>query len=239
MSCPLRLVTGDPFTVMNAYDEWIRVKAARRESSRRWCRRKGLQEQRLYEITKLRRQFEDILRSSGLPWLGAAAQHARRRGNARRRGTSRASMDALRKLKMRREGRKRKVLQIDQAKTEGEGEGSDDSHEALRELMGETRTLEGDVVADSVDLSSLEFYSAQDVGEWGRAVALWRRNCGTRSAMGSPLVVEHGFRCCRRSRYCRRRSSTLKEPSRHPSWVLRLIQRASIQSCAPVERGFC
>ncbi|CAN0256841.1 unnamed protein product, partial [Laminaria digitata] len=51
---------------MNAYDEWIRVKAARQESSRRWCKRHGLQEQRLYEITKLRRQFQDLLGNAGL-----------------------------------------------------------------------------------------------------------------------------------------------------------------------------
>ncbi|CAN0535502.1 unnamed protein product, partial [Ectocarpus sp. 8 AP-2014] len=98
---------------MNAYDEWIRVKAARKESSRRWCKRHGLQEQRLYEITKLRRQFEDLLGSAGLIWLGAAAQRARQARAARGGAGGGPSKEKLRELKMRREGRKRKVLQVD------------------------------------------------------------------------------------------------------------------------------
>ncbi|CAM9781945.1 unnamed protein product [Scytosiphon promiscuus] len=93
---------GDPFTVMNAYDEWIRVKAARQESSRRWCKRHGLQEQRLYEITKLRRQFQDLL-------------------------------DKLRELKMKRGGRKRKVLQVDHGDGEGGTAGKGSGGDGLEE----------------------------------------------------------------------------------------------------------
>ena len=37
-----------------------------RENSRKWCKKRGLEEQRFYEMTKLRRQFEDLLRESGL-----------------------------------------------------------------------------------------------------------------------------------------------------------------------------
>ena len=172
---------GDPFTVMNAYDEWIRVKAARQESSRRWCKRHGLQEQRLYEITKLRRQFEDLLGNAGLLWLGAAAQRARqaraargggRGGGSKTGGGAGASKDKLRELKMRREGRKRKVLQVDhgdgktgQLGSGGESGGDDDdAEEAQRDLRGEVG--EGEVDAEAgLDLSSLEFYAAQDVGE--------------------------------------------------------------------------
>ena len=57
---------GDPITLMNAYREWLAVKAEDRESSRRWCRKRGLEEQRFYEMTKLRQQFKDILETSGL-----------------------------------------------------------------------------------------------------------------------------------------------------------------------------
>jgi hypothetical protein len=32
------------------------------ENTRTWCKRRGVEEQRLYDITKLRRQFQDILR---------------------------------------------------------------------------------------------------------------------------------------------------------------------------------
>lgn len=36
------------------------------ESTKQWCRRRGLEEQRFYEITKLRRQFEELLKDSEL-----------------------------------------------------------------------------------------------------------------------------------------------------------------------------
>lgn len=168
---------------MNAYDEWIRVKAARQESSRRWCKRHGLQEQRLYEITKLRRQFEDLLGDAGLIWLGAAAQRARRtrvgRGQAKAAaGRGVASKDKLRELKSRREGRKRKVLEVDQgdngggtAKGEEASGGEGEAEEARRDLRAEVG--EGGTDGDAgLDLSSMEFYMAQDVGEKRRDVAL-------------------------------------------------------------------
>ena len=37
-----------------------------KENSKRWCRKRGLEEQRFYEMTKLRQQFKDILLQSGL-----------------------------------------------------------------------------------------------------------------------------------------------------------------------------
>ncbi|XP_013779441.2 probable ATP-dependent RNA helicase DHX34 [Limulus polyphemus] len=57
---------GDPFTLLSAYHKWLEVKSNRHESSRKWCNRHGLEEQRFYEITKLRRQFKDLLQNSGL-----------------------------------------------------------------------------------------------------------------------------------------------------------------------------
>lgn len=63
---------GDPITVLNAYKEWLELKQARfdrrehAENTKQWCRRRGLEEQRFYEITKLRNQFEDLLRDGGL-----------------------------------------------------------------------------------------------------------------------------------------------------------------------------
>lgn len=57
---------------MNAYKEWLELKQARfnrhehAENTKQWCRRRGLEEQRFYEITKLRNQFEDLLRDGGL-----------------------------------------------------------------------------------------------------------------------------------------------------------------------------
>uniref|UniRef100_A0A8D8IRH3 Probable ATP-dependent RNA helicase DHX34 n=1 Tax=Culex pipiens TaxID=7175 RepID=A0A8D8IRH3_CULPI len=66
---------GDPITLLNAYKEWLELKQCRvdyrrgddqRENTKSWCRRRGLEEQRFYEITKLRRQFQDLLQDCGL-----------------------------------------------------------------------------------------------------------------------------------------------------------------------------
>lgn len=199
---------------MNAYDEWIRVKADRRESSRRWCKRHGLQEQRLYEITKLRRQFQDLLADSGLLWLGAAAERARQRGLARR-GATAVSKDKLHELKMRRGGRKRKVLQVEVGVDGGGGGGggrgegalvgveaeteekanaeAEEDEKDLRGEMGEGVTDGGD---DGIDLSSLEFYMAQNVGE--RATSI-KYIMGTTSR--SPSAVKKEM--MRRLRTCK------------------------------------
>ena len=57
---------GDPITLWNSYREWMQIKALNRENSRRWCRKRGLEEQRFYEMTKLRQQFKDLLEDAGL-----------------------------------------------------------------------------------------------------------------------------------------------------------------------------
>jgi len=43
------------------FSQWLKIKAKRNESSRQWCRRHGVEEQRLYEMVKLKSQFQDIL----------------------------------------------------------------------------------------------------------------------------------------------------------------------------------
>ncbi|XP_014670331.1 PREDICTED: probable ATP-dependent RNA helicase DHX34 isoform X2 [Priapulus caudatus] len=57
---------GDSFTLLNCFNEWLQLKAGRGTSSRRWCKTRGLEEQRFYEITKLRQQFRQLLSSHGL-----------------------------------------------------------------------------------------------------------------------------------------------------------------------------
>ncbi|KAI8619359.1 P-loop containing nucleoside triphosphate hydrolase protein [Chytriomyces sp. MP71] len=52
---------GDPFTLMNLFSDWLKVKADRRDSSANWCKRRGVEEQRLYEMVKLKTQFEQVL----------------------------------------------------------------------------------------------------------------------------------------------------------------------------------
>ncbi|TPX47708.1 hypothetical protein SeLEV6574_g02520 [Synchytrium endobioticum] len=52
---------GDPFTLLNLYTEWLQIKARKQESTRNWCLRRGVEEQRLYEMVKLEKQFEEVL----------------------------------------------------------------------------------------------------------------------------------------------------------------------------------
>jgi hypothetical protein len=49
------------------------VKAARSESSKKWCKRYGIEEQRLYELTKLKSQFTELLQDAGLLPRGVEA----------------------------------------------------------------------------------------------------------------------------------------------------------------------
>lgn len=60
----------------------------RNESTKKWCRRRGLEEQRFYEITKLRRQFEELLKDSELLNIGndeklSASERIIRKGELR------------------------------------------------------------------------------------------------------------------------------------------------------------
>ncbi|XP_018025029.1 probable ATP-dependent RNA helicase DHX34 [Hyalella azteca] len=77
---------GDPFTLLNAYRGWLEQKWSRGGDSRRWCRTRGLEEQRFYELSKLRHQFTRLLQESKLhesPSVGrcsTAAERSRRHG---------------------------------------------------------------------------------------------------------------------------------------------------------------
>ena len=73
---------GDPITLLNAFNEWLQVFKKNsifiklekfiwfflpkvkdsNQNSRNWCKRKGLEEQRFYEISKLKKQFYEILK---------------------------------------------------------------------------------------------------------------------------------------------------------------------------------
>ncbi|KAF1807654.1 putative ATP-dependent RNA helicase DHX34 [Mucor lusitanicus] len=51
---------GDPFTMLNLWQQWIEIKGSK-TSSRKWCKEHLVEEHRLYEITKMKRQFEKVL----------------------------------------------------------------------------------------------------------------------------------------------------------------------------------
>jgi hypothetical protein len=62
---PLESEHGDPFTLLNAFEEWVELKSGGGStSSHQWCRRRGLEQQRFYEMAKLRQQFQEILQAS-------------------------------------------------------------------------------------------------------------------------------------------------------------------------------
>ncbi|KAH3745620.1 ATP-dependent RNA helicase [Pelomyxa schiedti] len=56
---------GDPFTLLSVYNAWIEAKV-HHEATRTWCRKRGIEEQRLYELTKLAEQFKELLQDAGL-----------------------------------------------------------------------------------------------------------------------------------------------------------------------------
>ncbi|KAI9484179.1 MAG: putative ATP-dependent RNA helicase DHX34-like protein [Benjaminiella poitrasii] len=51
---------GDPFTIVNLWRKWIEIKDSKK-SSRKWCKQHMIEEHRLYEIAKMKRQFEKVL----------------------------------------------------------------------------------------------------------------------------------------------------------------------------------
>lgn len=66
---------GDPFTLLNVFEEWLRVKASGgggggggrgNSGSARWARRHGVAEARLYEAAKLVQQYRELLTDAGL-----------------------------------------------------------------------------------------------------------------------------------------------------------------------------
>ncbi|XP_072551795.1 probable ATP-dependent RNA helicase DHX34 [Salminus brasiliensis] len=129
---PLNSDLGDPFTLLNTFNAWVQVKGERGGGSRKWCKRRGLEEQRLYEMVNLRRQFKELLRSHGL--LEAeehSAPSAQGRTERRERLTERQRLYQLKREHELQEGGRRKVLRLDEglegdscSGSDGEGTGS-------------------------------------------------------------------------------------------------------------------
>ncbi|XP_007941230.1 probable ATP-dependent RNA helicase DHX34 [Orycteropus afer afer] len=119
---PLESDQGDPFTLFNIFNSWVQVKSERSSDSRKWCRRRGIEEQRLYEMANLRRQFKDLLEDHGL----LAGAQAPRPGDSHGRLRERRERQALLQLKRQHEeggARRRKVLRL---REEQEGGSSDE-----------------------------------------------------------------------------------------------------------------
>ncbi|KFM63256.1 putative ATP-dependent RNA helicase DHX34, partial [Stegodyphus mimosarum] len=113
---------GDPFTLLNVYGKWLEVKSERHSNSRKWCKRKGLEEQRFYEMNKLRCQFRDLLKDTDLlpDFDVETSSHDR----SRRHG----ELNHLRDMKRQyhQAPRKRKFLKLETVTLEQEDADSDD-----------------------------------------------------------------------------------------------------------------
>ncbi|XP_052742483.1 probable ATP-dependent RNA helicase DHX34 isoform X2 [Bicyclus anynana] len=55
---------GDPITLLSLYCAWLREKSG--GGGRAWCRRRGIEEQRLYELTKLAAQLRNLLQDNNM-----------------------------------------------------------------------------------------------------------------------------------------------------------------------------
>ncbi|XP_067170576.1 probable ATP-dependent RNA helicase DHX34 isoform X1 [Apteryx mantelli] len=107
---PLESPHGDPLTLLNAFNEWVQVKSERSGCSRKWCRRRGLEEHRLYEAANLRRQFQELLRDHQL--LEVASSQPSDSYSRQSRHRERRELHRLWRSHTETEGRKRKVLRL-------------------------------------------------------------------------------------------------------------------------------
>ncbi|XP_064149969.1 probable ATP-dependent RNA helicase DHX34 [Loxodonta africana] len=140
---PLESDQGDPFTLFNIFNTWVQVKSERSRNSRKWCRRRGIEEHRLYEMANLRRQFKDLLEDHGL----LAGTEAPRPGDSYSRLQQRRERQALYQLKRQHEegaGRRRKVLRLQE---EQDGASSDEDRGATADQDS----------CDSVDIQDVKF----------------------------------------------------------------------------------
>ncbi|MCL4128290.1 UNVERIFIED_CONTAM: hypothetical protein GTU68_060897, partial [Idotea baltica] len=113
---------GDPFTLLMAYREWLYIKTKGCEDSRRWCKKRGLEEQRFYEMTKLRQQFSQMLRESG---LHALAQDDSKYTSSSERAKRYGELSHLRQMKrdlFKQGPRKTQILKVDHEGGPAEGD---------------------------------------------------------------------------------------------------------------------
>ncbi|XP_069180383.1 probable ATP-dependent RNA helicase DHX34 [Procambarus clarkii] len=123
---------GDPFTLLASYREWLCVKQEGHENSRKWCRRRGLEEQRFYEMTKLRHQFAQLLHDSGLQDIaGCSRAHLTSAERAQRSGQLRQLRELKRELHKDRP-RTAKVLKVSQGESIASDE--DDSRTDIKDV---------------------------------------------------------------------------------------------------------
>ncbi|XP_061683169.1 probable ATP-dependent RNA helicase DHX34 isoform X2 [Syngnathoides biaculeatus] len=161
---PLHCNQGDPFTLLNTFNAWVEVKGERGGGSRKWCRRRGLEEQRLYEMVNLRRQFKELLKSHGLLEAEANDNDHSDRQQRRERLTERRKLHQLKRDHEQQEGTKRKVLRMEEGQ-EGEFSSGSDAEE-----LGRGRSRKKDKDRANVDIQEVKFKLRHNVSELQDAV---------------------------------------------------------------------
>ncbi|CAK1542274.1 unnamed protein product [Leptosia nina] len=103
---------GDPITLVSLYCAWLKEKS--KGGGRAWCRRRGVEEQRLYEMTKLAAQLKGLLQDANLmdaPETESMSSSER----AMRHGQMKQLKDMRRQCKQKaaEESKRRKRLKVD------------------------------------------------------------------------------------------------------------------------------
>lgn len=155
---------GDAVTLLNLYREWLMVKKSQTERSRdgnenstRWCRNRGLEEQRFYEITKLKGQLESLLRECKLlenetEQKSSAAERSIRAGEKRYLG-------GLKRAHKMETPRQKKLLRIGEEDEDYDNDGKIDIKDVefrLSNNFSKLETLVQSATADSRDLIMLK-----------------------------------------------------------------------------------
>uniref|UniRef100_A0A8C4E276 DEAH (Asp-Glu-Ala-His) box polypeptide 34 n=1 Tax=Dicentrarchus labrax TaxID=13489 RepID=A0A8C4E276_DICLA len=162
---PLHSNQGDPFTLLNTFNAWVEMKGERGSGSRKWCRRRGLEEQRLYEMVNLRRQFKELLRSHGLLESEHSAPSGSDRGKRRERLTERRKLHQLKRDHEQQESGRRKVLRLDEGQ-DGEFSSGSDTEQAGRGKKDKQGSKQ------NMDIQEVKFKLRHNVSELQEAVSV-------------------------------------------------------------------
>ncbi|XP_053323739.1 probable ATP-dependent RNA helicase DHX34 [Spea bombifrons] len=171
---PLESDHGDPFTLLNVFNEWIQMKSSRSSNSRKWCRRRGLEEQRLYEMANLRRQFKELLKDHRM--LEESEAHVGDRNSRQRQHRERKELHQLKRQHERSEKQKRKVLKL---QDQDNGSSSD----------GEERSNPNK--EDNVDIQDIKFKLRHNVDQLRASSAGQELSSAQLSLL--KLIVCHGL----------------------------------------------
>ncbi|CAG4935037.1 unnamed protein product [Colias eurytheme] len=123
---------GDPITLVSLYCAWLKEKS--KGGGRAWCRRRGIEEQRLYELTKLAAQLKNLLQDNNL-MEAPEAESMSSAERSLRHGQMKQLKDMRRQYKQKaaEDSKKRKRLKVDSWEIVDE-KGDDDNIMDIRDI---------------------------------------------------------------------------------------------------------